>query len=390
MYEHTSNKTYRILGVAFIMILSLLFGPLMFIYWVKYMAIETFTDHRRCVNLLLHSLGVSFGQSILMTIVILIDWNLWYNISLLSSVLLVIMALILVSIEHDEFTVLKFMPLNEMYVNDSFVFYLLCYIIDYISVLFWIMCSYYNASGTLMQLWFYTLIGVPLISLFITYHEARYFIENFSPVNKYLYIGVSAGVFALYFIFFQIIVEMTCSVWIIVIYNHIKQHMTEFYVHDWHLLQWIVKDESIKRLCIVNGLIMDKCYQQNKLNVNMLSAQKYIAQNCKNNFECVSLKNLKPLKEGESIKNIICQIFFDNFNRTDLKMKFKIFAVMLFVLSRIIRFIFLPVFVIINKNEFNFMAYLVIVVEMFFVLVVLKILRIVYMELKYSLYIMEY
>ena len=103
------NLSTKIFCYLCIITLSIPFGPLIFLLWVRYM--EYIKNHTKLINLLLYCLGVSFGQSALMLIcIITIDYHWTYLFSLISCILLIIIGLICVSIENKDFTIIKFMP----------------------------------------------------------------------------------------------------------------------------------------------------------------------------------------------------------------------------------------------------------------------------------------
>ena len=243
-----------------------------------------------------------------------------------------------------------------------------------------------------------TLIGVPLISLLITYKEARYFIENFDPshMSQILATLIACGVFILYYIFFQIIVEMTCMVWIVVIYNYIKQAMIKTCcINDWDILKWIVSDQYIlRRLCLVNGLLMDEYYEYHKKHgdIEILNTRNYIINKCKNNFIDADISGLKELRNIKRFRQVLKNIFFEN----EEKYKHKLLIGVVFMLSRFVRFFVIPliaaIIIIPNINKegvyWRVILWVMFMMEICFIIWVMVIFKKFGSEIYYSLYLM--
>eukprot|EP01084_Bolivina_argentea_P140535 247027_1 len=386
----------KIITIPFIIIISLPFSPIIYLFGITKMHnCSTCNHHNKLINLFFYCLCVSVGQSILMTyIIVSIDYNIYYILSLFSCIGLMLIYFISICAENKHGSLVQFIPrtFNFTNQNDSFITYSLCLIIDYSFVLFSIIFSIIDKSNIITQIWIYNTLIASLMSFFIIYKEIKYFGVHSQINNASFSYIIIVTVFILYSIFFQIIIEISCTVWIVIIYNYIRKNMTKKdNYYDWNLIKWISKRDTIQRLCITNGLTIDEYCQDNSKNKTEITLMKdYIWSDCKNNFKRLQMNHMKQVTHFNWYN-----IFFGN-NSFDLKTKLKVFTGIFFVLSRVIKFILLPCVqaILILPNMINYsyqwkvIIYSIFTIQLICVVIVAVILINIYNEIYCSLYVM--
>eukprot|EP01084_Bolivina_argentea_P071082 129270_1 len=357
IYLNTQSKILQFIIYISTVIFSIIFSP---IFWVWILRKNYPNEiEPRFNNLILISCAVALPQSIITMVIVVMHYNIYAVLLLTFSICCVLIST----------------------------------------------CSVYSSVKHISQT---IIIGCPLFALIISYGAAKQWTDTFDVVCNSLLMQILVILVCILFgIMFTICSEVCCICSVYLTYSFIRSKKQSSGM-DWNLLKWIMNNvvitdteynifnyfnfkDKIQRLCVVNGLIIDCLQLQTTENQKQVLLKQYLIENCRNNFEDVCLKELSEYFDGMSWWKWIILLFSADEN-TDKKYRTMVitFAFVLYMISRLNRFIILPIFVAIyfnNLNQHTTVTYFAISMQFLCIIIGLIISLFIFMEMRYSMYL---
>eukprot|EP01084_Bolivina_argentea_P071083 129271_1 len=394
IYLNTQSKILQFIIYISTVIFSIIFSP---IFWVWILRKNYPNEiEPRFNNLILISCAVALPQSIITMVIVVMHYNIYAVLLLTFSICCVLISTCSVysSVKH---------------ISQTIIIGLIYIIIDYVSMLCIVIFICSDTTTLIGKYYLYNaMLGCPLFALIISYGAAKQWTDTFDVVCNSLLMQILVILVCILFgIMFTICSEVCCICSVYLTYSFIRSKKQSSGM-DWNLLKWIMNNvvitdteynifnyfnfkDKIQRLCVVNGLIIDCLQLQTTENQKQVLLKQYLIENCRNNFEDVCLKELSEYFDGMSWWKWIILLFSADEN-TDKKYRTMVitFAFVLYMISRLNRFIILPIFVAIyfnNLNQHTTVTYFAISMQFLCIIIGLIISLFIFMEMRYSMYL---